>query len=171
MEQCVYFSDQFFSAGKTDIYNDAQELVGQLDLKSAFTSSLNVENEKGDVIIEGGFPFFSRKWNVTNAEGKVLGRVKDSFSFFTKRYSYTTDSETYEIESPAFSKEYTILNEQKTEAATFKKVSGFFQSAAYELRNSSSSLQTEELIAVVMGVNAIEKRNSSNAGNAGGGAT
>jgi hypothetical protein len=53
--------------------------------------------------------------------------------------------------------------------ATFKKVNGFFQASAYELKHNSNHLLTEELIAVVMGVNAIEKRNSSSAGAGAGG--
>lgn len=164
MEKYVYFSDQFFSAGKTDIYNELKEKVGELDLKSTFTSSINVENETGKILIEGSFPFLSNKWVVKESNGNELGAVKVMISFFNKRYRYHTKTETYDIESPAFSKEYSIYDGNKTEVATFKKVSGFFQTAAFELRNESRSLLTEELIAVVMGVNAIEKRMRSNAG-------
>jgi uncharacterized protein YxjI len=163
MEKCVYFKDNFFSSGKTDIYNESQEKLGALDLKSAFGSSLNVENEKGEIVVEGSFPFFSSRWQIKQPDGFELGEVKASFSFFSKRYHYLTNKDIYEIESPAFSKEYTILNENKREVATFKKVNGFFESAAYELKNHSDTLLTEELIAVVMGVNAIEKRRSSSA--------
>ncbi|MFD1356837.1 hypothetical protein ACFQ4X_02910 [Fictibacillus halophilus] len=163
MDKCVYFNDNFFSSGKTDIYNESQERLGEIDLKSAFGSSLNVENEKGAVVVEGSFPFFSNRWSIKKPDGNELGEVKSSFAFFSKRYHYLTNNATYEIESPAFSKEYTILDENKAEVATFKKVNGFFQSAAFELKNYSDSLLTEELIAVVMGVNAIEKRNNSSA--------
>jgi uncharacterized protein YxjI len=169
MDKCVYFNDNFFSSGRTDIYNESQEKLGEIDLKSAFGSSLNVENERGEVVVEGSFPFFSGRWNIKQPNGTKLGEVKSSFAFFTMQYHYLTKNDTYEIESPAFSKEYTILDEHKAEVATFKKVNGFFQSAAFELKNYSDSLSTEELIAVVMGVNAIEKRNNSSA--AGGAAT
>jgi uncharacterized protein YxjI len=164
MEKCVYFNDNFFSSGKTDIYNETQVKLGALDLKSAFGSSLNVENEKGEILVEGSFPFFSGRWSIKQPDGTELGEVKASFAFFSKRYHYLTNNAAYEIESPAFSKEYTILDENKSEVATFKKVNGFFASAAYELKNHSNTLLTEELIAVVMGVNAIEKRRNSNAG-------
>jgi hypothetical protein len=164
MEKCVYFNDNFFSSGITDIYNISQEKLGNLDLKSAFGSSLNVENEKGEVVVEGSFPFFSGRWSIKQADGSELGEVKASFAFFSKRYHYLTNHATYEIESTAFSKEYTILDENNTEVATFKKVNGFFESAAFELKNLSDTLLTEELIAVVMGVNAIEKRRNSSAG-------
>jgi hypothetical protein len=46
--------------------------------------------------------------------------------------------------------------------AKFEKISGFFSSPAFQLTNHSDQLSTEELIAVVMGVNAIQRRNSSN---------
>ena len=171
MEKCVYFTDQFFSSGRTDIYNESQEKLGKLDLKSAFTSSVSVENEKGEVIVEGSFPFLSGKWTIKQPNGKELGEVKASFSFFAKRYHYTTNFGRFEFESPAFSKEYTILDGNKAAVATFKKVSGIFQAAAYELRNFSDFFLTEELIAVVMGVNAIEKRRSSSDGGGAGAST
>lgn len=171
MEKCVYFTDQFFSFGKTDIYNESQEKVGELDLKSAFTSSMCVENEKGEILVEGAFPFLSGKWVITKPDGTEIGKVSASFSFFAKRYRYTTNDERYEIESPAFSKEYIILNENNEEVATFKKVNGIFQAAAYELKNVSGKLLTEELIAVVMGVNEIEKRRRSSGASTGTAAT
>ncbi len=164
MERCVYFKDTFFSSGRTDIYNAEQEKRGVLDLKSAFSSGVSIENESGRVVVEGSFPFMSGKWIVKQSDGKELGVVKSAFAFFSKRYRYIANGHTYEIEAPAFSKEYTIFDESKSEIATFNKVNGFFQAPAYELKNNSDALLTEELIAVVMGVNAIEKRKQSSAG-------
>jgi hypothetical protein len=167
MDRCVYFSDQFFSYGRTEIFNESQEKVGELDLKSAFTSSMSVENDQGEILVTGSFPFLSGKWVIKKADETEVGRVGAYFTFFTKRYYYQNDNERFEIESPAFSREYTVLNESKEEVATFRKVSGIFQTAAFELKNLSGSLLTEELIAVVMGVNEIEKRrrNAANASN------
>jgi hypothetical protein len=59
------------------------------------------------------------------------------------------------------------LKSGRQEVASFKKVNGFFQSAAFELTNLSDSLLTEELIAVVMGVNEIEKRRRNASANGG----
>lgn len=165
MESYVYFSDQFFSAGRTDIFNQSEERIGSLDLKSSFTSSLNIENEEGTVVIEGAFPFLSNRWAIKYPGGDELGNVKASFSFFSKKFRYETGRETYEIESPAFSNEYVIYDENEKKVAVFQKVNGFLEAAAYELSNQSESLSTEELIAVVMGVNAIQKRNRSTAAN------
>lgn len=163
MESCVYFSDNFFSAGRTDIYNEQEEKVGSLNLKSAFSSSVDVEDANGEVVVQGSFPFFSNKWSVQQAQNKELGKVKTGFSFFKKRFRYETSDQSLEIESPAMSKEYTLTDKSGVEVATFRKVSGVFQSAAYELKNHTSSISTEELISVVMGVNAIEKRRRSTA--------
>ncbi|WP_137789328.1 hypothetical protein [Bacillus sp. E(2018)] len=169
MERCVYFKDTIFSSGKTDIFNGDQQKRGVLDLRSAFSSGVSIEDESGRVIVEGGFPFLSGKWVVKQPDGKEYGVVKSSFAFFSKRYHYVTNEQTYEIEAPAFSKEYTLFDENKLEVATFKKVNGLFQAAAYELKHNSERMLTEELIAVVMGVNAIEKRNRSSAGAGAGG--
>ncbi|WP_409290406.1 hypothetical protein [Peribacillus sp. SCS-37] len=161
MENLVYFTDQFFSAGRTMIYNESQEKTGELDLKSIFNSSVCVEDINGKKVVEGGFPFFSGKWAVKRPDGTELGRVSTSFSFFSKRYKYKTAHGDFSIESPPFSKEYSIMNRNENVIATFRKVSGFFQAAAFELKNASDTLMTEELIAVVMGVNQIEKRRRS----------
>ncbi|KIL51047.1 hypothetical protein [Jeotgalibacillus campisalis] len=168
MEKIVYFSDQFFSAGRKDIWNESKEKIGVLDLKSAFTSGVNVENAEGELMVEGGFPFLSGKWLVKQRDGTELGEVKGNFSWFSKSYRYTADRGHFEIESPAFSREYRMVDENGEEAATFKKVNGFFQAPAYELVNKSTILLTDELIAVVMGVNAIEKRRKAAASSGGG---
>lgn len=50
-----YFRDNFFSAGKTEILNEANEVIGELDLKSAFGSSLDVYGKNGELLCSGGF--------------------------------------------------------------------------------------------------------------------
>ncbi|MBM7581104.1 LURP-one-related/scramblase family protein [Jeotgalibacillus terrae] len=165
MENRMYFSDQFFSAGKTDIFNGNKEKIGAIDHKSAFTSGINIEDIYGETVIEAGFSFFSNKWSIKRAE-EELGFVKYAISFFTKKYRYFKNGQEFEIESPAFSKEYTVFNSAKEEVATFRKVSGFFQSSAYELTNHTDVFEADELIAVIMGVNAIEKRNQGASGGA-----
>lgn len=130
MDRSVYFSDQFFSTGRTDIYNEEKEIKGALDLKSSFTSSLSVEDEQGDILMEAAFPFLLGKWTIWDSKGKVMGELKANFSLFTKKYTYKTNTTTYPIDSPAFSGEYTIYNEREREVATFKKVNGFFQASA-----------------------------------------
>ncbi|MBA2177021.1 hypothetical protein H0266_19285 [Halobacillus locisalis] len=107
--------------------------------------------------MEAAFPFLLGKWMIWDSKGKVMGELKANFSLFTKKYTYKTNTTTYPIDSPAFSGEYTIYNEKETVVATFKKVNGVFQASAYELYNQSETLLTEELIAVVMGINANEK--------------
>ncbi|MGE8079966.1 hypothetical protein [Peribacillus loiseleuriae] len=74
----------------------------------------------------------------------------------------------YEIKSEAFSRQYEIYDSQSKLLAKFEKVSGFFSSAAYRLSSYETSMPAWEWIAVVMGVNAIIKRNNSAAANSGG---
>ncbi len=165
----VYFKDNFFSAGRTEIFTAEKEKTGELDLKSMFSSSVEVFDENGKLVISGRFPFFSRKWEITNGNGEHLGQLKETMSLFKKTYEYITGSaEFYFIESPAFSMEYTVMDERKEQIAKFEKISGFFSSSAFKLTNQSERLTTEELIAVVMGVNAIQKRKRAAASGGGG---
>ncbi|WP_261134858.1 hypothetical protein [Bacillus sp. Marseille-Q3570] len=158
----LYFSDNFFSAGMTQIFNSNKEEVGKLDLKSAFSSKMDVLNAAGEVIIRGGFRFFSAKWSVTDKEDNEIGLLRQRFAFFAKRYEYEVyDRGVYRIESESFSKEYRVLDGDDTVVAHFEKISGFFESPAYKLENNSDVLSNEELIAVVMGITMIMKQNAS----------
>ncbi|MDC3416656.1 hypothetical protein [Aquibacillus salsiterrae] len=170
MGDSIYFTDNFFSAGITEIYDSGQEKVGSLDLKSAFSSSVDILDLEGNIMMKGHFPFLSRGWVVKNASDQEIGKLKQRFSFFTKKFVYQSYLHgDFEIQSEPFSKEYTILDSQQSVIAEFKKISGFFQSSAFELTNHSSVLTNEELIAIVMGVSMVIKRNSSAAANGGAG--
>ncbi|WP_064093309.1 hypothetical protein [Rossellomorea aquimaris] len=157
----LFFSDNFFSAGKTDIYNGQKEIVGELDLQSALSSSLQVLDAEGRKMVGGKFTFFGNKWIISNEESEELGYLKMNLSFFTKKYQYITNHRgNYSIESEMFSKQYDIYDEVKNIIATFHKVSGFFSTPAFQLLNHSHSLSSFELIGIVMGINAIQKANN-----------
>ncbi|TFB13783.1 hypothetical protein E3U55_15375 [Filobacillus milosensis] len=168
MSESIYFNDNFFSAGQTDIFNEEQEKIGYLDLKSAFSSGVEIGDVDGTRKLKGYFPFISGKWNIDDAEESNIGILRSRFSFFTKVYEYTSkDGEVYKIESEAFSKEYTIMNQNGDLVCDFKKVNNFFESAAFQLTDYTDKISTYEWVAVVMGVNAIQKRRrNSSAGGA-----
>ncbi|WP_409252973.1 hypothetical protein V1502_03315 [Bacillus sp. SCS-153A] len=166
MSSELYFSDNFFSSGRTDIFNSEKERVGELDLKSAFSASVDVLDNEGQILASGKFPFFGNRWIVSGKNGEELGELRQKWSFFAKKFQYhSVGKGTYTIESEAFSKEYTILDQQGAVSCSFEKVSGFFSSPAYKLENKSANLSNQELVAVVMGVNAIQKRNNAAAAN------
>lgn len=158
----IYFTDNFFSAGLTTIYDENKEEVGTLDLKSAFTSSIEVLDLEGKIVNKGYFPFFSRRWVIEDGNENELGALRQRLSFFSKRFEYNThDQYTYQIKSEAFSRDYEVFDEAENLVAEFKRISGFFSSPAFQLKNQSEKLSNEELIAVVMGVSMINKRNSA----------
>ncbi|MFZ3579467.1 hypothetical protein [Virgibacillus sp. DJP39] len=162
MTQSIYFTDNFFSEGITEIFNGDQKKVGSLNLKSAFSSSVDILDAEDNVVVKGSFPFLSRSWIVKDQSEQEIGKLKQRMSFFSKKFVYRSQHHgEFEIKSEAFSKEYDILDQDENLVAAFKKVSGFFQSPAFELSNHSSKLSMEELTAVVMGVNMIIKSNNS----------
>ncbi|RSD25480.1 hypothetical protein [Mesobacillus subterraneus] len=164
MEQHLYFRDNFFSVGRTEIYNEAKEMAGELDLKNIFGTAIDVLDLNGEVIISGKFPLFGLKWKVYDRHGQEIGSLKAKFSLFSKKFEYdASDRGSYIINSEAFSKVYEIMDGDQI-VARFDKISSFIESSAYRLRNNSSKLSNEELIAVVMGVNAIHKRQRTNSG-------
>ncbi|WP_308635812.1 LURP-one-related/scramblase family protein [Paenibacillus silvisoli] len=155
----LYFRDNFFNAGTTEILNEQQEQVGHLDLKSSFGSAIEVYGQDARLLFSGSFPFFSGRWEISGANGEQLGVLKSRFAFFKKKFTYETEGRgSYEILSPAFSKEYEIFDESGGLAARFEKINRWFASGAFVLNNHSSQLDTYELVAVIMGMHAIQKR-------------
>lgn len=168
-DQSLYFKDNFFSAGRTEIFNSSKEKVGELDLKSAFSSSVDVLDKDGNQVVTGKFGVFSSKWRISDSNDHEVGILKQKFTLFSKKYEYDAYNRgVYLIESEPFSHLYEIFDEQTNQIGKFEKVSGFFSSPAYQLSTSNGKLATEELIAVVMGVNAIRKRRNNNATASGG---
>jgi uncharacterized protein YxjI len=165
----LYFTDNFFSAGKTEIFNSSKEKVGELDLKSAFSSSIDVLDKDGNLVVSGRFTFFSNKWRILDGNQQEIGILKQKLTFLSRKYEYDSYGRgTYIIESEPCSREYEIFDEHSSQIAKFEKVSGFFSSSAYQLSTYHEKVSPEELIAVVMGINAIQKRRRSNAAANGG---
>jgi hypothetical protein len=163
-ETCVYVRENFWSAGKTEIVNESRRTVGELDLLSAFHSGVNVLDPHGRVLCRGSFRFFSNKWLVATGSGEEIGLLKGKLSLFSKKFAYESyRNGMFTIQSPAFSREFDVLNEAGRRVARFEKMSGFFSSGAYRLTIDRSSLPMPEFICVVMGVNAIMKRRRSQA--------
>lgn len=160
----LYFKDNFFSAGRTEIFNSSKERVGELDLKSAFSSSVDVLDPDGNPVVSGKFVFLSNKWRIIDKSDQEIGLLIQKLTFLSKKYKYDAYGRgTYLIESKPFSDTYDIFDEQENLIARFENVSVIFESSAYQLSNYSEKISSEELIAVVMGINAIGKRRSSNA--------
>ncbi|RIX48712.1 hypothetical protein D3P08_23740 [Paenibacillus nanensis] len=158
----LYFSDRFFSSGVTGIMNAAGEAAGTLDLESMMTYSVSVYGPDSAFRYAGKFRFFSNKWEVLDESGFEVGLLHTRFSLFSKRYEYDAGSRgLYTIESPAFSHDYSILDGHESEVASFQKVSGWLQAGAFQLRNHSPQLNSYELVAVIMGVHSIQKRQNS----------
>ncbi|MEN1988332.1 hypothetical protein [Paenibacillus hubeiensis] len=158
----LYFRDNFFNAGYTEIMNHAQEQAGYLDLKSAWGSSLDVYDRSG-LACSGKFRMLSNRWEIDRADGYPLGVLRARFSFFSKKYEYDAGQRgIYEVSAPAFSQDYEIAGTDGSVVARFQRTSGWFSSGAFMLSNTSDQLDSYELVAVVMGVHAINKiRNSA----------
>ncbi|GGH12051.1 hypothetical protein [Paenibacillus segetis] len=158
----LYFKDNFLNAGIGDIMNESGGKIGSLDLKGAFGSSLDVYDLADNLLFGGKFQW--GKWEVTAADGRSVGLLKARISFFSKRFTYEAFGRgEFEITSPAMSKEYNIERSNGETVASFSKTNSWMMPGAYCLNNYSSDLDDYELVTVVMGVNAIRKRQQSSA--------
>jgi len=155
----LMFRDRFFSSGETEIFSESQKLLGTLDLRSAFTSTVDVYDQTGAIRCSGRFPMLSNKWEVTGSHGESLGLLRERMTLFSKKFTYETDRRgEYDITSEAFSKEYEIYDMQERLVAKFEQTSSWFESGAYCLDNQSSRLDDYELVAVIMGMHEIQQR-------------
>lgn len=163
----LYFKDRFFSSGISEIMDASGNELGYIDLKSAFGSSLDIYDSSNDLIYSGKFRVFSNKWNVLDPHGETIGIVRSRMSFLEKKFEYQAGSRgVFTITSPAFSRDFAIVDEQGDPVAGFEKISGFFSSGAYRLHNNTSEIDSYELIAVIMGVHSIRKRQNQAANSA-----
>ncbi|GLX71247.1 hypothetical protein [Paenibacillus glycanilyticus] len=163
----LYFRENFWNAGTTEILDEQENQIGHLDMRSAFSSAIDIYDSKGQLLYNGRFPFFSGKWEVSGADEEQVGVLRSRLSFFSKKYSYETIGRgDYEIISPAFSREYDIIDESENVVAQFKQVNGWLSSGAFVLDNQCEFLDPYELVAVIIGMHAIQKAASS-AGTAG----
>ncbi|MDQ0269451.1 hypothetical protein [Cytobacillus purgationiresistens] len=165
MDKTIYFQDNFFSSGLTDIHNKDYIKVGLLDLKTAFSRKVSVLDLESKETMKGMFlHFLSRKWRVVDPHGTEQGLVQQKLFTFSKAFDYhKANGQHYRIESPIFSREYTIYDDTDQIIARFYRVSSFLSVPAFKLENHSNSLNTAELIIVIMGVNAIQKNNNNGA--------
>lgn len=158
----LYFSDRFFSAGTTEIMSGNGESLGNVDLQSMLSATLSVYGAGSALRYSGKFRFMSGKWEVSDQNGYEVGVLRARFSLFSKKFEYDAGQRgLYAIESPAFSREYTILDESGNVVASFERISGWLQAGAFRLANSSSLLDSYELIAIVLGVHNIQKRQNN----------
>ncbi|WP_054028266.1 hypothetical protein [Bacillus sp. FJAT-28004] len=154
----LYFKDNFFSAGETLIMDAVGDSVGTLNLQSMFSATLSVYASDNALLYNGKFRFFSSKWEVRDAADSIIGVLRSRFTFFSKSYEYDAGERgIFQIESPAFSYVYSIIDMSGQEVASFEKTSNWLQSGAFRLHNLSTELDSYELIAVVMGVHSIQK--------------
>lgn len=157
----LIFRDNFFNSGQTEIMNENQETVGHLDLKGLLGSSLDVFDAGGTRLYAAKFSMLSNKWRISDSTEKEIGVLRSRIAFFSKRYEYEALGRgTFEITSPAFSREYEVLDANGARVAFFSKVSGWFESGAYclEAEEGKSALDPYELVAVIMGMHEIQKR-------------
>ncbi|TVX98699.1 hypothetical protein [Cohnella terricola] len=161
----LYFRDNFFNAGKTVILNEDNVPVGEVDLRSAFGSALDVFGPDGRQLYGGKFPMLSNKWIVMDGSGGERGLLRYRMSFLSKRYEYERYGYgVYEITSPAFSREYEVLDEKGTRAASFERVNSWYESSAYRLTAYAADIDPYEWVAVVLGMHEIEKRHRQSGG-------
>lgn len=154
----LYFRDNFFSAGVTEIVDEVHNPAGELNLKSAFNSAVDVYDPDGKLACKGAFRFFSSRWEVRDAREETLGVLRARMSFFRKKFTYDTEGRgSYEITSPAFSREYGVRDSHGRIVAEFQRVNGWFESGAYCLDNRSDRLGDYELVCVIMGMNNLHK--------------
>ncbi|CDN41983.1 MULTISPECIES: hypothetical protein [Paenibacillus] len=154
----IYFKDNFFNSGPTEIMDEDGTVIGHVDLRSMFGASLEVFDRDGATLFQGKFPLFSRRWSVLGQGEREAGELRQRLAFLSKRFEYDSFGRgVFEIASPAFSDLYEITDEAGNMAAGFRKVSGWVLPSAYRLETYTSSVGEMEWVCVILGMNAIQK--------------
>ncbi|WP_338554725.1 hypothetical protein [Paenibacillus sp. KS-LC4] len=158
----LYFRESFLNSGSTSIMNEAGQSAGLIIPKGAFGTSVEVYDANEMKMCQAKIHFFLMKWEVSDSCGVLLGVLRPRMSFMNRRFEYDAGGRgCYLIESQAFSKEYIIMNRREELIASFAQTSGWMQSGVYCMWNETRLLGDYELIAVIVGVNEIRKRQNS----------
>ena len=56
MWSTLYFKDNFFNSGKTDILSENQDVLGEVDLRSSFGSGLDIYDVNGPYCLAVNLP-------------------------------------------------------------------------------------------------------------------
>lgn len=157
----VYFENNFFSMGLTDIWDEQERRIGRLDLQDLFSSGVTVLDLHGKELASGAFRFFSNTWVVKDGDGNEAGELRGKFAFLASKYEYEhMRFGAFPIASEMFSQQYSIETADGDPAASFERTNHVLGPASFRLHNVSE-LPTAEWIAVVMGVHAIQQRRRS----------
>ncbi|PLT44246.1 hypothetical protein NYE40_03850 [Paenibacillus sp. FSL W8-1187] len=161
----LYFRDNFFSSGETEIMDASGRPIGKVDLRSAFGSSLEIFGAAGESLYEGRFLAFSSKWRVLQAGGEEIGQLRWRMAFFSKRFEYDSYGRgVYQLTSPAMSKEYEIADEDGRIVGRFERVSGWMSAGAFRLECGECQVPPLEWAAVILGMNAMQKQSAAAGG-------
>ncbi|WP_020618928.1 hypothetical protein [Paenibacillus daejeonensis] len=159
----LYFNDRLFSRGRSEIKDANGVKAGTIDLERArilkMTSDLSVYGPDAQLRCSANYRFRSNRWEISDATGTLLGWMKIRASFFSKKFQYDADSRgVYTIEAPAFSRSYTIVDQNGSRVASFEQTNNWLRPGAFRLLNESPLLDDYELVAVIMGIHNIRKR-------------
>ena len=151
----LHFRDKFFGMGASAILNEAGEAAGRLDVHGMARTRVDVYGADGELRYIGKLAPFLLWWKVTTSAKEELGLLTLRAAVLKKKFRYETGGRgVYMIEAPAFTKEFNITLDGRV-VAIFSKTNAFWSSSdAYVLHNESA-LDSYELAAVVMGINAL----------------
>lgn len=153
----LYFKDNFFSNGVTEIMDESGTEVGSLDLKSAFSPSVDVYGRSGELFYKGRLETIApyRRWKILDANKEEIGELRSKFSWKGRIFEYDAGRRgVYGIRAP-FSLEGFAITENDQKIASYAKINGWLSPNAYVLRSPSLRIEPYEWVAVVMGVSAL----------------
>ncbi|MEB2275808.1 hypothetical protein LAV82_17500 [Bacillus sp. ILBB4] len=87
-KQGIILQDKFFELGESPIYNESQDVVGNVTYKLSIANKFEILKEK-EIIFTGKSKMFALKPKliISDHQGNEVGMIQRKFTFFKKEVS------------------------------------------------------------------------------------
>jgi len=166
-KQGIILQDKFFELGESPIYNESQDVIGNVAYKLSIANKFEILKDE-EIVFTGKSKMFALmpKLIISDHHGNEVGMIQRKFTFLKKKYLYIrNDGGTYEITGNITDRKFDVLRSGVPiiQVRTFSSFLSL-RPHTFALEFLEPDLDKWEGIAVVQGVRMMVKdENSSTA--------
>ncbi|ENH97551.1 hypothetical protein J416_06053 [Gracilibacillus halophilus YIM-C55.5] len=151
MERIINFEHDFSSSKNTPITDEKNESLGFLHVNNRSLTEAIITDVNGVELASSQFHFWKQRWHIKEGDEQTSS-IKKKWISIGEKYRYITRQSDFVITSSPYSKEYTIVDVQDVVIANFVKLSPFDTSVTYQIYYEHDTIDWEELVLIVVGI-------------------
>lgn len=110
-KQGIILQDKFFELGESPIYNESQDVIGNVAYKLSIANKFEILKDE-EIIFTGKSKMFALmpKLIISDHHGNEVGMIQRKFTFLKKKYLYIrNEGDTYEITGNITDRKFDVL--------------------------------------------------------------